>query len=86
MDLLKFNFLFLTHGLLFCQNGKFHGCTGNFIQNINTTIIKGSADTITSNTIKYSWLALGDSDTISDTVYENERFPSQTVALLQKEI
>src|SRR5580765_3073090 len=35
------------------------------------------------NEKKYSWLALGDSYTIGESVLANERFPAQAIALLQ---
>ncbi|HEX5154652.1 MAG TPA: SGNH/GDSL hydrolase family protein [Parafilimonas sp.] len=38
-----------------------------------------------SNTGQYSWLALGDSYTIGQSVEEQERFPAQTIALLKKD-
>lgn len=33
----------------------------------------------------YTWLALGDSYTIGESVNENERFPAQTISLLKKD-
>lgn len=85
MGLIKFILLFVTHCFLFCQSGKFPDYQGKFIQNNNTTMNPVSADTFTSDTINYSWLALGDSYTIGEAVPENERFPAQTAALLLKE-
>jgi len=39
----------------------------------------------TLNHDNYSWLALGDSYTIGESVKEDERFPAQTISLLKKE-
>jgi len=39
----------------------------------------------TMNERQYSWLALGDSYTIGESVNENERFPAQTITLLKAE-
>lgn len=38
-----------------------------------------------SNTGEHSWLALGDSYTIGQSVEEQERFPAQTISLLKKD-
>ena len=49
--------------------------------NIDTT---ANADT-SLNTGNYSWLALGDSYTIGESVNEDERFPAQTISLLKND-
>jgi lysophospholipase L1-like esterase len=41
----------------------------------------GNVDTIHNNT--YTWLALGDSYTIGESVIEDERFPAQTISILK---
>jgi hypothetical protein len=38
-----------------------------------------------SNTGEHTWLALGDSYTIGQSVEEQERFPAQTISLLKKD-
>jgi len=51
-----------------------------------TTNIDTTANTDTSTNVgNFSWLALGDSYTIGQSVNENERFPAQTIALLKNE-
>src|SRR6516164_1142567 len=39
-----------------------------------------------SNRDNYSWLALGDSYTIGESVKEDERFPAQTISLLKEDL
>jgi lysophospholipase L1-like esterase len=51
-----------------------------------TTNIDTTTNTDTSTNIgDFSWLALGDSYTIGQSVNEDERFSAQTIALLKKE-
>src|SRR5215471_3773785 len=51
---------------------------------INEKVIMSDANIkATSNHDNYSWLALGDSYTIGESVNEDERYPAQTVALLK---
>src|ERR1700759_3705979 len=49
--------------------------------NIDTTINKDTS----SNTGNFTWLALGDSYTIGQSVNEDERFPAQTISLLKND-
>jgi lysophospholipase L1-like esterase len=49
--------------------------------NIDTTINKDTS----SNTENFTWLALGDSYTIGQSVNEDERFPAQTISLLKND-
>ena len=51
----------------------------------DTTKIDSTTITDTTNTGDYSWLALGDSYTIGESVSEQERFPAQTILLVKND-
>jgi lysophospholipase L1-like esterase len=70
--------------LLFCLSTIFEHHAESLVQ-INGHNINSSAIMTTNNKKHFSWLALGDSYTIGEAVAENERFPAQTIALLQQE-
>ena len=54
------------------------------INNTDTTMNNGnSTNTDTTNNKTYTWLALGDSYTIGQSVNEEERFPAQTISILK---
>lgn len=72
----------LINGFLFCM---MMGCDKS-----NQPVINNNMDTTTNtdttiNQQQYSWLALGDSYTIGQSVNEDERFPVQTIALLKND-
>jgi len=50
-----------------------------------TTSSYATSNIDTSNTGNFTWLALGDSYTIGESVNEGERFPAQTISLLKNE-
>ena len=50
-----------------------------------TAYIDSTTNMDTTKTSEFTWLALGDSYTIGESVNEDERFPAQTVALLKNE-
>ncbi len=55
--------------------------------NTNTTANNNNTDIAMNDTGKnFSWLALGDSYTIGQSVSEDERYPAQTVALLKADM
>ena len=88
--------LFVLQPLLFCLmisctkqqpliTGNNPDTTTN--QNNNDTTMTDTTDNTDTAAIpahdgNYSWLALGDSYTIGQSVSEEERFPAQTIALL----
>ena len=88
--------LFVLQPLLFCLmisctkqqpliTGNNPDTTTN--QNNNDTTMTDTTDNtdtaaIPAHDSNYSWLALGDSYTIGQSVSEEERFPAQTIALL----
>lgn len=75
--------IFSLQTILFClayrQAGLMISCTKH---NSATTI--NNNDTIMNNK-QYTWLALGDSYTIGESVNIEERFPAQTIGLLQND-
>jgi lysophospholipase L1-like esterase len=68
---------------LFCLAGLTMSCTKSSIHsdmNNNDTTINTD---LTGNNTTYTWLALGDSYTIGESVKEEERFPAQTISILK---
>src|SRR5436305_8696054 len=65
------------------------GCTKqqtHYPANNGNTITYNNSDSAMNDTAKnFSWLALGDSYTIGQSVNEDERYPAQTVALLKND-
>jgi lysophospholipase L1-like esterase len=76
---------FLFCLMMSCSKQSALGLTGN----TDTTMINDSTITDTTTTDpsvnggNYTWLALGDSYTIGESVNEDERFPAQTISLLK---
>ena len=52
---------------------------------INADISMADTNIKVKSNHDYSWLALGDSYTIGESVKEDERFPAQTIYLLKKD-
>ncbi len=72
----------LMQAFLFCM---LMGCSKNDqTPNINIMDSIPPVDT-TSSSSDYSWLALGDSYTIGQSVNADERYPAQTISLLKNE-
>lgn len=71
----KYTMIFSLQTVLFCL---VLSCTKH-----NGAIKTNNNDTVMSK--QYTWLALGDSYTIGESVSESERFPAQTISLLQKD-
>ena len=53
--------------------------------NTNTTTYNNTDSTMNDTAKKFSWLALGDSYTIGQSVSEDDRYPAQTVGLLKSD-
>jgi lysophospholipase L1-like esterase len=87
--------LLVLQSVLFCL---FAGCSKTQLQTVPNGSLNNNDSTSTDTTMTdttsmdtmphvgdYTWLALGDSYTIGQSVSETERFPAQTAALLKSD-
>lgn len=75
--------MFSLQTILFCL--MMLGCSKPntaFTLNATDLTMNNNDSANNTDTAKYSWLALGDSYTIGQSVNEDERFPAQTISIL----
>ena len=90
----KIYMLIFLQGLIFCLMTGCEKTPTNIIQNNTDSTMNNNDSTLTDTTTTidttanvgdFTYLALGDSYTIGESVNEDERFPAQTIALLKNE-